>query len=213
MKEGHNHSTSDGRDEVLPQDALSSQQVLLLVRHLQPQLEDLFPPASPGMSAAVVDCSSDGNSTSERTTRGVTPLTEESADKDTNTITTINTPLPPSPPPPPPAGARRARAEGLDARLQLERSKGLRAAGDLLEAVAGFKQTVTLVRKRERTQRNTASSATAATTSAAQCTDGGAGVSLSEVYFLMGRCFEGERSVNNHAANNVCWHGSLLHFL
>lgn len=102
-------------------------------------------------------------------------------------------PLPPSAcapsPPPEPcrsdnSGGRGSRAAGLDEHLQLARSKELKAAGDLLAAITGFKHTVSLIRKRERTQRNAAATAGAKDSPKAL---------LPETYFLMGRCFEGEQ--------------------
>lgn len=157
-KDGNNNQEGD-EEKAPPQGALSSRDVQLLVQHLQPQLDtSLFPPV----------------------------LLEREEDSRDTDLLPVPPPAPAHVPASVPIPAPVSRAEGLDAQLQLARSKDLRSAGQLVAAVEGFKHTVTLIRKRERAQRNAADAGAVTGTGAA------AGASLSEAYFLMGRCLEGE---------------------
>lgn len=96
-----------------------------------------------------------------------------------------------SPPPrvfaphPPVAGTLSdgTRVAGMDAGRQLQASKVLLRGGDYGAAASSLKQTVTLIRKQQRTQKHQHQK---------EEEDGSVAVLLPETYFLLGLCFSGE---------------------
>ena len=147
----------DGKE--VPARELSSDDLPQLMRYLKPQLDLLFP----------VSSTSSRSRDKEETAPANMLMPSVPGRKSSLTATNVS------------------REQSLDEVLQMQSSKKHMAAGDHVAAVTGFKRTVTLIRKRERSKRQSSRRE-------ASCDNepGAGGLSLlPETYYLMGRSFEG----------------------